>query len=58
MVLSQVLVAEEQLNLIATDPNLLQALLLECHVYVQCQMQPPPSCFEGLPHSQKGVGLW
>lgn len=41
-VLCQVLVAEEQLSLIATKPNLLQASLPTCHVYAQCEMQPWP----------------
>lgn len=58
MVLSQALVAEEQLSLITTEPNLLQASLPKCHVYAQYEMQPPLSCFEGLSHSQEGLGLW
>lgn len=57
-VLSKVLVAEEQLSLVATEPNLLQASIPKCHVYAQCEMQPPPSCFQGLPHSQQGSDLW
>jgi len=58
MVLSQALVAEEQLSLVTTEPKILQASLPEDHVYTQYEMQAQSSCFEGLPHSQKGSGLW
>lgn len=58
MVLSQALLADEQLSLTNTEPKLLQASLPKCHVYADYEMQPPPSCFEGLPHSLWGSGLW